>query len=227
MFWFQDGVHWPTVLTPWDATFFELAIAALSQYNTRHYMIPPALGIDARIVNGYGFLTPVPVADPAEIERRVPLFLERAGFYFGNWDRLYDNWLTKMRSLVAEIQSLKFEPLPEMEDIAVDHRGPRHRLRADPAGELPPAARPLPEAVDAPLRVPQPRLRRLPGLLRLLQAGVPEHPGPGDRQDGRRRRRRPVPPGRRAQEARPARGRAEHRRRARRRRPPGRGRRAV
>ena len=123
MFWFQDGVHWPTVLTPWDATFFELAIAALSQYNTRHYMIPPALGIDARIVNGYGFLTPVPVADPAEIERRVPLFLERAGFYFGNWDRLYDNWLTKMRSLVAEIQSLKFQPLPEMEDIAVVTEG--------------------------------------------------------------------------------------------------------
>ena len=33
MFWFQDGVHWPNVLTPWDATFFEFAIASLSQYN--------------------------------------------------------------------------------------------------------------------------------------------------------------------------------------------------
>ena len=20
-FWFQDGIHWPEVLTPWDATF--------------------------------------------------------------------------------------------------------------------------------------------------------------------------------------------------------------
>ncbi|MDN5860057.1 MAG: PEP-utilizing protein mobile subunit [Pseudonocardia sp.] len=121
-FWFQDGVHWPTVLTPWDATFFELAIAALSQYNTRHYIIPPALGIDYRIVNGYGYLAPVP-ADPSKIEGRVPHFMERAGHYFANWDSLYDNWLAKMRTLVGEIQALKFDPLPEMEDISVITEG--------------------------------------------------------------------------------------------------------
>ena len=92
------------------------------------------------------------------------------------------------------------------------HRGPRHRQRARPAVHLPPAGRPDPEAVAAPLRVPQPRLRRLPGLLRLLQAAVPVHPGPGDRQDGGRHPGRPVPAGRRGQEAGPARGRARDRR---------------
>ena len=50
MFWFQDGVHWPQVLTPWDATFYEFAITSLSQYNTRHLLVPPANGIDYRIV---------------------------------------------------------------------------------------------------------------------------------------------------------------------------------
>ena len=24
-FWFQDGVHWPEALTPWDASIFEVA----------------------------------------------------------------------------------------------------------------------------------------------------------------------------------------------------------
>jgi pyruvate,water dikinase len=72
MFWFQDGVHWPEVLSPWDATFLEFALASLSQYNTRHYLIPPALGVDFRVLNGYVFLSPVGVADPAEIEARVP-----------------------------------------------------------------------------------------------------------------------------------------------------------
>jgi pyruvate,water dikinase len=119
MFWFQDGIHWPEAMTPWDATFFEYAIAALSQYNTRHYLIPPALGVDARILNGYGYLSPVGVADPAEIEARVPHFLERAGFYFGNWDRLYDQWMEKMRALIGEMESVSFEPLPEKEDIEV------------------------------------------------------------------------------------------------------------
>jgi pyruvate,water dikinase len=123
MFWFQDGIHWPTVMTPWDATFFEYAIAALSQYNTRHYLIPPALGVDARILNGYGYLSPVGVADPAEIEARVPHFLERAGFYFGNWDRLYGQWMEKMRALIDEMESVRFEALPEKEDIEVVTEG--------------------------------------------------------------------------------------------------------
>ncbi len=117
-FWFQDGVHWPEALTPWDTTFLEFAIASLSQYNTRHYMIPPAFGVDYRILNGYVYLSPVPA--PAEqIEGRVPLFMERAGFYFGNWDRLYDDWLVKIRELVKQMTELQVEPLPQMEDLEV------------------------------------------------------------------------------------------------------------
>ena len=122
-FWFQDSVHWPTPLPPWDATFFEYALATLSQYNTRHYLIPAALGIDYRILHGYGYLAPVPVADPAEVEARTTHFLERAGFYFSNWDSLYAKWLTKIRILVEQIQQIRFDPLPEKEDMAVIAEG--------------------------------------------------------------------------------------------------------
>ena len=122
-FWFQDGIHWPDPLTPWDATWLEYAIGSLSQYNTRHYLIPPALGVDARILNGYTYLAPVGVADPKEIEARVPHFLERAGFYFMNWDKLYDKWLVKVKSLIAEIEALSFEPLPEKEQLEVITEG--------------------------------------------------------------------------------------------------------
>jgi len=123
MFWFQDGVHWPAVLSPWDATFLEFALASLSQYNTRHYLIPPALGVDFRVLNGYVFLSPVGVADPAEIEARVPHFLERAGFYFQNWGTLYDQWMRKIRALIDEMEALRFEPLPDKEDLAVVTEG--------------------------------------------------------------------------------------------------------
>ena len=47
-FWFMDGVHTPEVVQPWDATIMEFAIIVLSQYNTRHYIVPPALGVDIR-----------------------------------------------------------------------------------------------------------------------------------------------------------------------------------
>ena len=117
-FWFQDGVHWPEALSPWDAALFEMAISALGQYNTRHYLVPPAYGVDYRILNGYVYLSPVP-APVEDIEARVPLFMERAGFYFGNWNRLYDDWLVKVRALVQEMTDLEIAPLPEMEDMEV------------------------------------------------------------------------------------------------------------
>jgi pyruvate, water dikinase len=123
MFWFQDGVHWPAVLSPWDATFLEFALASLSQYNTRHYLIPPALGVDYRLLNGYVYLSPVGVADPAEIEARVPHFLERAGYYFQNWGGLYDQWMTKIRALIGEMEALQFEPLPDKEELEVVTQG--------------------------------------------------------------------------------------------------------
>jgi len=119
MFWFQDGIHWGQALMPWDATFYEFAIASLSQYNTRHYIIPPALGVDYRVLNGYCYLSPVGVADPDEVARRVPHFLERAGFYFGNWNDLYGKWMDKIRALIDRMEALSFEPLPEMENIEV------------------------------------------------------------------------------------------------------------
>lgn len=117
-FWFHDGVHWPEAMTPWDTTFLEYAIASLSQYNTRHYLIPPAYGVDYRLLNGYVYLSPVPA--PAEkIASRAPIFMERAGFYFGNWDRLYEDWLVKIRDLVKEMSELRLAPLPVMEDLEV------------------------------------------------------------------------------------------------------------
>jgi pyruvate, water dikinase len=118
MFWFQDGVHWPKALLPWDASLMELAIVALSQYNTRHLLVPPANGIDYRILNGYAYLSPVP-APEADIPARAEHFMQRAGHYFVNWNELYDNWLVKIRDLVKEMELIDFSPLPDMEPLEV------------------------------------------------------------------------------------------------------------
>lgn len=118
-FWFQDSMHWPWAVTPWDATHIEHAIASLSQYNSRHYLIPPADGLDFRILYGYPYFSPVGVDDPARIEARVPHFMERAGHYFQNWNQLYENWLVKIKEAIDQISKIKFEPLPEMEPLSV------------------------------------------------------------------------------------------------------------
>jgi pyruvate, water dikinase len=112
-FWFCDSQHWPSPFKPFDTVAVEFACKCLGQYNTRHYLIPPANGVDYRIHNGYCYMSPVAVA-PDLIPARVPQFLERAGYYFQNWDRLLVNWHKKVRANIADLESLRFEKLPEV-----------------------------------------------------------------------------------------------------------------
>lgn len=118
-FWFMDSMHWGWAMSPWDADHLMFAIASLSQYNSRHYLVPPAQGIDFRIHLGYPYFSPVGIEDGAEIERRAGEFVQRAGHYFANWDELYDGWLTKVKTNIADIEAIDFSPLPEAEDLEV------------------------------------------------------------------------------------------------------------
>lgn len=119
MFWFRDQIHWADVLTPFDSTFLQYALSSLGQYNSRHYIVPPALGVDYRILNGYAYLSPVPVADESTIPERVQHFTERAGFYYGNWDDLEHKWIDKARDCVARLEAIEFPALPDMVDMEV------------------------------------------------------------------------------------------------------------
>ncbi len=67
--WYYDGLHYPEPHYPFDLIWDEAWYLALSQYNTRHWLIPPAMGIDHRIVNGYVYISPVAVANPDDIPR--------------------------------------------------------------------------------------------------------------------------------------------------------------
>ena len=106
-FWFCDAQHWPTPFRPFDTIMVEYACKCLGQYNTRHLMVPPANGIDYRIHNGYLYMSPIAVA-PDKIAARVPQFLERAGFYFQNWNSLLEKWHVKVRKIIDDLEALKF-----------------------------------------------------------------------------------------------------------------------
>ena len=111
-FWFCDSQHWPTVTKPFETIGFEFAVGCLGQYNARQLLIPTANGIEYRIHNGYVFMSPVAV-DPADIEARVPQFMQRAGHYFENWESLLENWHTKLRATIDEMEGLSFTALPD------------------------------------------------------------------------------------------------------------------
>ena len=121
---------------------------------------------------------------------------------------------------IDELAALEVPDLPDIEDEAVVTEGRGIGSTPHAARRVQPPAREHRPHLAVPLRVPEPRVRRLPRVLRALQAELPRHRRPDDRQDGQRHRRRAVPARQRAQAPGWARARAVDRRRRRGRRRP-------
>ena len=124
-FWFFDGMHNPEPLYPFDTIMTENWWVAASQMSTRVWPVPPAGGIDHRIINGYLYISPNAVTDPDEIARRAEQFAERAGHYYENWDEIYDQWVAKATDCIERLRAIRFAPLPEREPVSsvLQHTG--------------------------------------------------------------------------------------------------------
>ncbi|MBU1782283.1 PEP-utilizing enzyme, mobile region [bacterium] len=118
-FWFCDTMHHTTPLYPFDCFTAESWGPALGAYNSRIFIVPPALGIAQRVLNGYLYISPISVDNPDEIKIRIQDFSERAGFYYQNWDTLYARWKEKVTVEIEELKKLTIPHLPEKEDISL------------------------------------------------------------------------------------------------------------
>jgi pyruvate,water dikinase len=117
--WFRDGMHFPEPMFPFDFVTADTPYLALGQANSRIFLVPPALGIDHRVLYGWVYMSANPVTDEAEIGRRAQEFEKRAGFYFQNWDELYGRWQQKVEEEIRGMETLEVPDLPEVEDEAV------------------------------------------------------------------------------------------------------------
>jgi pyruvate,water dikinase len=121
--WFRDGMHFPEPMFPFDFVTADSPYMCLGQANSRIFAVPPALGIDHRVLYGWVYMSANPVTDPAEIGSRAELFGARAGFYFQNWDELYGRWRSKVEDTIGELEALSIPELPDVEDEAVVTEG--------------------------------------------------------------------------------------------------------
>ena len=62
-FWFFDGMHHPEVLYPFDTITSESWWVALGEMNSRVFVMPPALGIDQRVLNGRLYISANAIMD--------------------------------------------------------------------------------------------------------------------------------------------------------------------
>ncbi len=207
--WFWNSQHFPFPMPPFDMVEVDHPYYTLGGWQNRAFAVPPAMGVDYRVVNGYVYISPNPVTDPDKMAERAGYFEKRAGHYFQNWDELYAR-------LAHEDGGAQPRGRGDPGARPARVRARRGRLRRAEPEQHRPAARLLAHAalrrddVAAPLRVPAARLRRLPHVRRVHAQRAAGHPRPAHLADGRRHRRGAVPRRRRAAPAGAAR--ARHRR---------------
>ena len=114
-FWFWNSMHFPVPMPAFDAICIDSPYQAVGTWQNRVFAVPPAMGIDYRIVNGYVYISGNPVTDPDQIAERADFFQKRAGHYFANWDELYGKWKEKMQALIGELEALQVPQLPKYE----------------------------------------------------------------------------------------------------------------
>jgi pyruvate,water dikinase len=114
-FWFWNSMHFPLPMPAFDMACVDSPYMALGVWQNRVFAVPPAMGIDYRVVNGYVYITGNPVTDPEKIAERAGFFQKRAGYYYEHWDELYGKFKAKMEALIAEITDLHVPELPDFE----------------------------------------------------------------------------------------------------------------
>jgi pyruvate,water dikinase len=121
-FWFWNSMHFPIPHPAFDVICIDSPYQAVGSWQNRVFAVPPAMGIDYRVINGYVYISGNPVTDPDKIAERAGYFQKRAGHYFANWGELYGKWKDKMRALIAELDALQVPGLPEYEpdEVAFD-----------------------------------------------------------------------------------------------------------
>jgi pyruvate, water dikinase len=117
--WWWNSMHFPEPMPAFDVAAVDAPYYALGAWQNRVFAVPPAMGIDYRIINGYVYISANPVTDPELMGERARFFEQRAGHYYANWDALYGRWRERMKELIAEISALEVPELPDYEPDAV------------------------------------------------------------------------------------------------------------
>lgn len=115
--WFRNSLHFPEVSFPFNQITIDCAFMGTGVTNTRVFAMPPAKGLDVRVVNGYTYMSALPAPAPDEIERRAAEFGVRAGHYFSNWNELYEDWVERVKAQITAVKSISIPAFTEFEPI--------------------------------------------------------------------------------------------------------------
>ena len=69
--WFWNSQHFPFPMPAFDMVEVDHPYYTLGGWQNRAFAVPPAMGVDYRVVNGYVYISPNPVTDPDKMAERA------------------------------------------------------------------------------------------------------------------------------------------------------------
>jgi pyruvate,water dikinase len=115
--WIWDSLHQPPVPWPMSTDLYDTVWwPRLNQFNTNVFCLPPAAGLDHRMLYGYPYLSSTPIEDPNLIGERAAEFNKRVGHYYGNWEAMMENLRKKSLENSNKMAAISFKDLPIVVD---------------------------------------------------------------------------------------------------------------
>ena len=107
-FWFYNSMHFPEVVPAFDGITVEIPYTAIGANTARLFSLPRRRWASSTGSSTGGSTSPPTRCStrPRSAERLAD-FQERAGYYYGNWDRLYDEWQQRIEALIADIEACR------------------------------------------------------------------------------------------------------------------------
>ena len=115
--WVWDSLHQPPVPWPMSTDLYDTTWwPRLNQMNTNVFCLPPAAGLDHRMLYGNSYLSSTPITDPELVGERAQQFEKRAGHYFANWDEMMESLRKRHMENSEAMSKITFEDLPNVVD---------------------------------------------------------------------------------------------------------------
>lgn len=108
--WFHDLLHNGPPSTPMGASLHHWPRG--TKFASDYIKFPFSRGFDYVLFYGRIYPGPIPITDPAEIEARLPVFLEKMGDFLQNWPERYQELIDEWTAMLSYLRGIKKDVLP-------------------------------------------------------------------------------------------------------------------
>ena len=115
-FWMIDVMHMPQPMRPLEYGTIHFVTFYGINYAFALFTPPTSYSNMWRTLNGWHYFSPMAVTDPEEIKQRAANFMEKIGYHFANWEKIWTEAQKNMTEWLDWFETFNYEKDPDLSD---------------------------------------------------------------------------------------------------------------